>query len=77
MYKFKTNIKFRIRGDSSRKFIKKSYSIKFMNKNYTDNVDIGIDNMVSDSVWVLNGPCMDKTLVRNYICYNLASEIFN
>lgn len=77
VYKFKTNIKFRIRGDSSRKFIKKSYSIKFMNKNYADNVDIGIDNMVSDSVWVLNGPCMDKTLVRNYICYNLASEIFN
>lgn len=75
--KFKTNILFRIRGDSSRNFEKKGYSVKFMNDDYTDKVDIEIDNMVSDSDWVLHGPCMDKTLIRNYICYNIAGEIFN
>lgn len=73
---FKTNSKFRIRGRSSRKFEKKGYSVKFMNEDYTDKVDIEIDGMAADSDWVLHGPCMDKTLIRNYLCYNLAGEAF-
>ncbi len=31
--------------------------------------------MGADDNWVLHGPFLDKTLLRNYICYQLAGEI--
>lgn len=75
--RFESNAKFRIRGNSSREFDKKGYSIKFMNDDFTKSRDIEIDGMTADSNWVLHGPFMDKTLIRNYICYNLAGQGFD
>lgn len=31
--------------------------------------------MDSHHEWMLHGPFLDKTLIRNYLCYNLAGEI--
>lgn len=74
---FTTNAYIRTRGNSSREFEKKGYLLKFQNENYTDNRDIEIDGMVADSDWVLNGPYLDKTLIRNYMTYNVVGEIMD
>lgn len=66
-----------IRGASSREFDKKNYNIKFMNEDNSNNKDIGLSDMVEDSDWALHGPYIDKTLIRNYLSYNLAGEIMD
>ncbi len=65
----------RIRGASSRSYDKKSYLIKFKEENMIDGKRVSLSGMTADSEWVLNGPFLDKTLIRNYLCYNLAGEI--
>lgn len=64
----------RIRGNSSRKFDKSSYLLKFTDSkgNSADREIMGIEK---DSTWILNGPFLDKTLMRNYMWYNLSGEI--
>lgn len=74
---FTTNAYIRTRGRSSRDFNKKGYWIEFQNEDFSDNRDIEIDGMVADSDWVLHGPYMDKTLIRNYMCYNIAGEMMD
>lgn len=65
----------RIRGASSRQFDKKGYLIKFKESDLVTNKDVSLSGMTADNEWVLHGPFLDKTLIRNYICYNLAGEI--
>lgn len=65
----------RIRGASSRSFDKKGYLLKFTEENLVDGKAVAISGMTADSDWVLHGPFLDKTLIRNYLCYNLAGEI--
>ena len=68
---------FRIRGNSSRHFEKKSYLLKFTKENGIDGLDVSLDGMAADNNWVLHGPILDRTLLRNYLCYNLAGEIMD
>ena len=65
----------RIRGNMSRDFDKKGYAIEFKEDDLLTNKDISLSGMTADNDWVLHGPFMDKTLIRNYLCYNLAGEI--
>lgn len=65
----------RTRGRSSRSHDKKGYYLKFKEENLIDNKNVSLSGMTKDSDWVLHGPYMDKTLIRNYLCYNLAGEI--
>jgi len=65
----------RIRGASSRGYDKKSYLIKFKHEDMVNGKRVSLSGMTADSEWVLNGPFVDKTLIRNYLCYNLAGEI--
>lgn len=65
----------RMRGRSSRAFDKQGYSIKFKEENGIDNKNISLSGMTADSDWVLHGPFLDKTLIRNYLSYNLAGEM--
>lgn len=67
----------RIRGNSSRRFEKKSYLLKFTQENGIDGLDVSLDGMAADNNWVLHGPILDRTLLRNYLCYNLAGEIMD
>lgn len=71
---FTTDAKFRIRGHASRRFEKSSYLLKFVEEDGTSK-DISVMGMGAHSKWVLHGPCLDKSLIRNYICYNWAGEI--
>ena len=64
----------RVRGHSSRRFEKANYFIRFVNEDGTNNPKefLGMD---SHHEWALHGPFLDKTLIRNYMWYNISGEI--
>lgn len=63
------------RGHSSLLFDKKSYKINFINEDLSENKEMKVMGMPAHDEWVLNGPFLDKTLIRNYLCMNIAGEI--
>lgn len=67
-----------MRGASSYyHFEKKQYRIKFYkNEESRKAKEIEFLGMDAHSEWVLNGPYLDKTLLRNRLLYSLAGEIF-
>ena len=69
-----SDIQIRVRGNSSRRFDKAGYLFKFIDE---DGIDQGYEvmGMEKDSTWVLHGPFLDKTLMRNYMWYNLSGQI--
>lgn len=64
----------RARGNSSLRFDKKGYLLKFINEDGSENKQ-EVMGMDSHDEWILNGPFLDKTLIRNYMCYNISAEI--
>ena len=67
---------FRIRGNSSRRFDKKSYRIKLVeNGDYEQKNPLALLGMNADDDWALHGPFLDKTLMRNYMWMNISAEI--
>ena len=64
----------RYRGNSSIYFSKKGYLLKLIDEDGNDN-EKGMLGMAEDNEWVLNGPYLDKTLMRNYMAYNIAGMI--
>ncbi len=69
-----SDIRIRIRGNSSRHFEKKGYIIKLITHEGLNNPQ-SVMGMDAHHEWALHGPYLDKTLIRNYICYNMAGEI--
>ena len=67
-----SNIK--IKGTTSRDFAKKNYLLKFINADGTKN-NQAVMGMAEHNEWVLHGPFLDKTLIRNYMWYNIGAEI--
>lgn len=67
----------RARGNTSRSFDKKSYLLKFTTEDGTEGLDVPLDGMAADNSWVLHGPILDKTLIRNYLCYNISGEFMD
>lgn len=65
---------FRIRGNSSRWFSKKSYRIRLIDETLQD-IDAPFLDMKEGNQWALYGPFLDKTLIRNYMWMNIASRI--
>lgn len=68
---------FRIRGATSRRFDKTSYLVKFQEADMITSLDVSLSGMPADSSWALHGPFVDKSLIRNYVCYNLSGEIMD
>lgn len=67
---------FRIRGNSSRSFDKKSYRIKLVtDETGSENLPLPLLGMAEDNDWALHGPFLDKTLLRNYMWMNISAEI--
>lgn len=66
----------RIRGNSSRRFDKKNYLLRFTDKkgDYQEEEIMGMD---AHYEWALHGPYLDKSLIRNYMWYNIAGEIMD
>lgn len=71
---YRATVKYR--GASSySNFEKKQYRIKFY-KDKTDSAkNVALAGMGENSEWVLNGPYLDKTLVRNKLVYDLSREL--
>ncbi len=63
----------RIRGNSSRYFDKKGYLLRLVDENgdYQNEEMMG---MAPHYEWALHGPYLDKSLIRNYMWYNIAGE---
>lgn len=68
-----TECQIRIRGNSSRAYVKKNYQIVLTKPDGTDN-DQELLGMDRCETWVLHGPAVDKTLIRNYLAYNIAGQ---
>ncbi len=69
-----TEARFRIRGNSSRNFSKKSYLLKLIDEDGEENPQ-EIMGMSAHDQWALYGPFLDKTLLRNYMWMNLSAEV--
>lgn len=64
------------RGASSySKFDKKQFRIRFCKEDSGKDVSVSLAGMGANSEWVLNGPYLDKTLMRNKLVYDLAREL--
>lgn len=71
-----SDILIHVRGHSSRRFDKPGYRIKLVGAEGKNNPQ-SIMGMDAHSDWVLHGPFLDKTLIRNYMFYNLAGEMMS
>lgn len=64
------------RGNSSYLFEKKQYRIEFKkNEDGTKTNDISVLGMPEASDWILNGPFLDRSLMRNYLGYSISNEL--
>ena len=65
-----------VRGNSSRTFDKSNYGIRFVTEQGENNPQ-SIMGMDAHHEWALHGPFLDKTLIRNYMWYNIAGEFMD
>lgn len=72
---FSNLIKIKYRGNYSLNFEKKQYGIKLVNDS-GESVKESILGMEANNDWVLNVSQLDKSLIRNYLAYNLGSALF-
>lgn len=72
----KTQIRIRVRGNTSRWFDKNSYSVKIIDSD-GQNKSVSIMGMEADHDWALHGPFLDKTLLRNYMALNISGELMD
>lgn len=63
-----------VRGETSAGFDQKSYAWELWN-NENEDKDASILGMAADSDWVLHAPYTDKTLMRNYLTYDLMRQL--
>ncbi len=70
---YKTESLIRYRGNSSRSFDKKGLRIKLINDKGEDR-EYPLLGLSEDTDFILHGPWLDKTLMRNYLGYNLTGE---
>lgn len=73
---YESDILIHIRGNSSRAFDKSSYRIKLTEDgNPLQKQSLPLLGMAPSADWVLHGPFLDKTLIRNYMWMNISAEI--
>lgn len=66
-----------VRGNSSRTFDKSNYAIRLVAEDGLSNNPQPVMGMAAHHEWVLHGPYLDKTLLRNYMWYNIGGEIMD
>lgn len=71
-----SQIKIRVRGYSSRWFEKKSYAVKTIDET-GEYKNLPVMGMEKHHEWALNGPYLDKSLMRNYLAMNLSGELMD
>ncbi len=65
-----------VHGHSSRYFDKLGYRLKLIKENGESN-NQSVMGMDPHSEWILHGPILDKSLIRNYMWYNIGGEIMS
>lgn len=70
-----TRAEIRYRGNSSRRFDKKGYTVHFTLEDRVTQNDQDVLDMGADDDWILHGPFLDKTLIRNYLGMNVSGQI--
>ena len=68
-----TEMTIKRRGNSSMMYEKAQWSIKFLTE-FGQFRDIDILGMGEEHEWILNGSLADKSMLRNYLAYSIASE---
>lgn len=71
-----SDILIHVRGNSSRTFDKSGYSIRLVTETGENDPQV-ILGMDAHHEWALHGPFIDKSLIRNYLSYNLAGEMMD
>ncbi len=71
-----SEIDIHVRGNSSRAFDKSSYSIRLIDEK-GERHPLPLLGMDAHHEWALYGPYLDKTLMRNYMWYNIGGEIMD
>lgn len=71
---FTTESRMRIRGHTSRRYPKSPYLLHFVDETGLDR-NLPVMGMGAHHEWALHGPILDKSLVRNYMWYNISGEI--
>lgn len=64
----------RYRGNTSLHFDKKSYRLKLLQQDGQANM-YSMLGMPKEDEWILNGPFLDKSLLRNYMMMNLSGQV--
>ncbi|NLL79096.1 MAG: spore coat protein CotH [Clostridiales bacterium] len=62
------------RGNTSMMYDKPQYLVKLRTESGQDN-KISLLSMGADDEWVLNGSMSDPSMMRNYLCYRVASQM--
>ena len=71
---YNSDIRIKLKGHSSITYDKKQFKFKSVYADGKEN-DTSILGMGEGSEWVLNGSMADKSMIRNYLAYRIASEI--
>lgn len=61
------------RGNTSMNYDKPQYTVKLMTDKGEEN-RLSLLGMDADNEWILNGSMADKSMIRNYLSYRLASQ---
>lgn len=69
-------VSIRVRGHSSRNFEKAPYLLKLTTEDGEEREE-SLLGMGAHDEWSLHGPYLDKSLIRNYLFYNLSGEIMD
>ena len=72
-YNGKISIEYR--GSSSQSFPKKQFALETQD-NLGNNNNVSLLGMPIENDWILHAPYSDKTLMRNFLTYNLGRKIF-
>lgn len=62
------------RGNSSMNYPKAQYRLNLVTESGQNN-DINLLNMGQEHDWILNGSLADKSMMRNYMCYRVCSNV--
>jgi hypothetical protein len=64
-----------IRGSSSQTLPKKQYGFSTLKSDNVNNNNVSLLHLPEENDWILNGLGFDPSLIRDYLCYNLARRI--
>ncbi|MGM0379021.1 MAG: CotH kinase family protein [Bacillota bacterium] len=68
----------KLRGNSSLFYDKKQYKLEiFKTKEYKDKLSVPLLDLKKEIDWVLHGPFLDKSFIRNHLVYQISQNLFD